>query len=235
MTQWNHELVSRIAAEIRKCRNDAKLSAAKLSDRTDEAGMRITRSVIADLENGRKKTLDISELIVLARALNVAPLELIYPDLPDGDAEMWPGCVNRSIVAAQWFSGEVVQLSDDDGDFFYSVSNSGIPRHRIGRAREIFEMEDRLRTNLARQDITRHATGDFEKEQYERDLYQEEYLSDGLAIEIERAIRSGDNVDLDRLPPRVREQVRARLAEDPDDRARRIADEIREEMRRDGR
>lgn len=235
MTQWNQELVAGIAGEIRRCRNAKKLSAAKLSDRTAAVGMKITRAVIADLENGRKKTLDISELIVLARALEVPPLQLIYPDLPDGEVEMWPGVENRSIVAAQWFSGEIRLMEDDEGHFFYiPKSHQDVPDNRISRAREIADSEDHLRVNLARQELTSRRSTEFEREQYERDLRQEDYLVDDLATEIERATRMGDAVNLGRLPVRVQEAVRKRLGEDPDDRARRVAAEIRGEMR-DGR
>jgi transcriptional regulator with XRE-family HTH domain len=55
------------------------MSASALADATEGV---ITRDTIANLESGRKRVIDIAELIVLAKALGVAPLSLIYPPSP---------------------------------------------------------------------------------------------------------------------------------------------------------
>ena len=44
--------------------------------------------------------------MVLAAALEVPPVELLFPDLPDGEVEALPGRVTTSWQAVQWFSGE---------------------------------------------------------------------------------------------------------------------------------
>ncbi|NIL78388.1 helix-turn-helix transcriptional regulator [Rhodococcus sp. B10] len=109
MTQsWAEDLVARIAGEVRRLRSKghAGLSAAKLADRTYDIGYGISRSVVADLENGRKKSLDVSELLVLAAALGVSPVQLVFPNLPKGNVEVLPGLDQESHDALQWFSGE---------------------------------------------------------------------------------------------------------------------------------
>jgi len=55
------------------------MSASALADATDGA---VTRDTIANLESGRKRVIDVWEVIVLAKALEVSPLSLIYPPDP---------------------------------------------------------------------------------------------------------------------------------------------------------
>ncbi|ETD34080.1 helix-turn-helix domain-containing protein [Williamsia muralis] len=114
MTQrWSEEIVERVGREVRRLRgkDHAKMSAAGLADRTAALGHPVSRSVIADLEIGRKKSLDVAELLVLAQALQVAPVQLVYPDLPKGDVEVLPGRYVESHEALQWFSGVSALLS----------------------------------------------------------------------------------------------------------------------------
>lgn len=73
------ELRARVVQAIRALRDEQDLSAAALADRT---GGLITRDTIANLESGRKRVIDIAEVIVIAKALGVPPLSLIYPTDP---------------------------------------------------------------------------------------------------------------------------------------------------------
>jgi transcriptional regulator with XRE-family HTH domain len=83
------------------------MSAQQLADRTAELGMPIPRSVLANLESGRRETVSAAELIVLAAALNVAPIELICPTGYDEQAEILPGRMVDSLSAVRWFTGEL--------------------------------------------------------------------------------------------------------------------------------
>lgn len=74
--------------------------------------MPISRSTITDLENKRRRFVSTAELCVLAWALKVPPIRLLYPDLPDGPVEIIPGKSVPSITAATWFSGETLFLPD---------------------------------------------------------------------------------------------------------------------------
>ncbi|MBY3988802.1 helix-turn-helix transcriptional regulator [Rhodococcus fascians] len=109
MTQsWAEQLVARVAGEVRRLRgkDHSAMSAAKLADRTVDIGFGISRSVVADLETGRKKSIDVPELLVLAAALGVSPAQLLFPDLPKGRVEVLPGLEQESHDALRWFSGE---------------------------------------------------------------------------------------------------------------------------------
>ena len=70
----------------------------QLADRTAELGMPIPRSVLANLESGRRDTVSVAEVLVLAAALDVAPIELICPVGFDKQTEMLPGCHDGSAL-----------------------------------------------------------------------------------------------------------------------------------------
>lgn len=95
---------ARIARAIKGARGER--SAQWLADRTVDLGFPITRAQIANYESGRKKGLDIAELVVIAAALDVPPVALLYPDLPDGEVERLPGDLGSSAAAVWWFTGE---------------------------------------------------------------------------------------------------------------------------------
>ncbi|EUA15171.1 helix-turn-helix family protein [Mycobacterium kansasii 732] len=78
MTSPEH-IRAQIASAVRAAREKRDLSASALADATDGA---ITRDTIANLESGRKRVIDVGEVIILAKALGVSPLSLIYPPSP---------------------------------------------------------------------------------------------------------------------------------------------------------
>ncbi len=69
----------------------------------DATGRLITRDTIANLESGRKRVLDIAELIILAKALDVPPVSLLYPRTDR--VEQSPGVVTSGLDATLWFAG----------------------------------------------------------------------------------------------------------------------------------
>ena len=73
------QIRTQIASAVRAVREKRQLSASALADATDGA---ITRDTIANLESGRKRVIDVGEVIILAKALGVSPLSLIYPPSP---------------------------------------------------------------------------------------------------------------------------------------------------------
>lgn len=102
--EWADELHRRVAATIKAARSGR--SAQWLADETERLGFPITRAQIANYESGRKKNLDLTELLTLAAALRVPPVVLLFPDLPDGPVEVLPGITVDSWDAVAWFSGE---------------------------------------------------------------------------------------------------------------------------------
>lgn len=116
MTQidWAERFTAAIAREIERLRTRPtnKRSAQWLSDRTAELGHRVGRSRISDLETGRRKRMDITELIVLAEALEVPAVQLLFPGLPDGESEYLPGRTDTAWKALCHFTGETTPSND---------------------------------------------------------------------------------------------------------------------------
>ncbi|TWS29017.1 helix-turn-helix transcriptional regulator [Tsukamurella conjunctivitidis] len=82
----------RIARGIAKIRGDR--SAQWLSDSTAEIGHRVSRETISNYENGRKKVLDVADLLVIAQALDVGLIDLLLPD--PGDSDVWESPVHQA-------------------------------------------------------------------------------------------------------------------------------------------
>ena len=73
------QIRAQIASAVRATREKRGLSASALADATEGV---ITRDTIANLESGRKRVIDVGEVVVLAKALGVSPLSQIYPPSP---------------------------------------------------------------------------------------------------------------------------------------------------------
>jgi len=106
---WGAELTDRIGAEIKRLRGDR--SGQWLSDRTEELGQRVSRSTISEIETRRRKSLSVDHLILLAAALDVAAVDLIYPGGPNTEIEILPGVVKTKLEAIEGFGGSK-QLND---------------------------------------------------------------------------------------------------------------------------
>lgn len=72
---------ARVAANVRTLRRRHRLSAKTVADRTAELGFAVPRSVIANLETGRRDHVSVDELVVLAEVFDVEPAVLLT-DLP---------------------------------------------------------------------------------------------------------------------------------------------------------
>jgi transcriptional regulator with XRE-family HTH domain len=98
-----------VAREVRRYREarQPRMSTQQLADRTAELGMLIPRSVLANLESGRRETVSVAEVLVLAAALDVAPIELVCPVGFDKQTEMLPDRMMEPFAAMRWFTGEL--------------------------------------------------------------------------------------------------------------------------------
>lgn len=108
MTQpsWSERLVNVIAGEIKRYRDERGMSAQQLADRCDALGHPIARSVLANLESGRRESVSVPELFVLAQALDVPPLKLVLPLGRMDEIEILPGNEVATGDAFRWLVGE---------------------------------------------------------------------------------------------------------------------------------
>jgi hypothetical protein len=110
---WADDVTRRIALEVKRLRGAR--SAQWLSDRTAELGHRVARSRISDLEVGRRTRVDVAELVVLARALEVSPTMLLLPLGRADVVEVLPGREVYTWEAVTWFAG-VESFPGDEPD-----------------------------------------------------------------------------------------------------------------------
>lgn len=124
---WSRELVKRIGRAMKEARGGK--SAAWLSERTAELGHRVSPTVIAKLDSGhRGSVLSVAELIVIAAALNTAPVNLVYPGPYDEAVEVLPGRDVFGFEAAQWFSG-IEAIESIVGLQLEDLQHEGRPRY----------------------------------------------------------------------------------------------------------
>jgi len=104
---WGTDWTARIGQVILELRKARGMSAQDLADRCSELGYPIPRSTIANMETRARKTVPVQEIAVLAAALGVPPVRLLF-DLRAGDAELevTPGAMGLPIEAIGWFSGQ---------------------------------------------------------------------------------------------------------------------------------
>ncbi|GLJ79024.1 helix-turn-helix domain-containing protein [Microbacterium imperiale] len=97
--------------QVAKYRRMLKISGEELAAR---AGLGLTRSVIANLENGRKRDVTVQQLIALALVLGVSPADLVfdlrrpYDLVPLGDTsapESYASTTTGQVLARSWFGG----------------------------------------------------------------------------------------------------------------------------------
>jgi hypothetical protein len=104
---WDIRLVEQVGKAMRRVRRRKGKPANWLSDETARLGLRVSPQVIAKLDSAhRGSALSVSELLVLAAALEVPPALLLFPGYPDGWVEFLPGRAAESKAAVEWFSGE---------------------------------------------------------------------------------------------------------------------------------
>ncbi|MCV7138582.1 hypothetical protein [Mycolicibacterium fortuitum] len=98
---WAEKQAHRVALEVRRLRG--KRPVQWLADRTREVGSPVTRSVISDLELGRRRYVTTAEVTVLAYALNTRPIALLFPPPYDEQIDIVPGLPALKLAAVEDF------------------------------------------------------------------------------------------------------------------------------------
>jgi hypothetical protein len=90
--------------------------------------------MIAKLDSGhRGSVLSVTELMVLAAALDIPPGVLLYPGYPTAHVELLPGLTTATYVALLWFSGEMPlpDQRDPEGSQRFRPRNGGTELVRL--------------------------------------------------------------------------------------------------------
>ncbi|WP_285031981.1 helix-turn-helix transcriptional regulator [Mycolicibacterium sp. lyk4-40-TYG-92] len=108
----------RIGKALEDARKRSGLSAVQLSARTRELQVPVHRVAITKLESG-ERDITVAELLVLAMALNTAPVGLLCPGPYGKNVALLPGVETSQFVAAQWISGLYDHAPPAPGANFY--------------------------------------------------------------------------------------------------------------------
>ena len=121
---WSENASKRIGEAIKAARQRGKLSAQDLADRTTHLNHAVSRNQIANIESGRKQSIEVAELLILAAALRVSPSDLLFPTLPDGEVEVLPGVMATSWDAYQWVTGESDKTAETAGEGLVALART---------------------------------------------------------------------------------------------------------------
>lgn len=104
MGDWQKEMTATVGVNVKKLRADR--SHLWLQNETEKLGFRVSRSGISELETGKRSSISVAEWLILARALEVAPVVLLMPDYPDGEIQYLPGHHAMGYEVAEWITGQ---------------------------------------------------------------------------------------------------------------------------------
>lgn len=153
---WAESLHERTAQAIRNARTSAGMSAQDVADRTQKLGYGVSRDKIANYESGRKQGLDLSEFLVIAAALRVPPVALIFNGPPDEPVQMLPMNYAPTVRGLAWLCGDPALADDEITDpESYNATLLKLIRERATAERDL--------------DLLRRVIADFER----RGLHQE--------------------------------------------------------------
>ena len=93
-----------IVRQMRELRAARGWSAQRLANEVSAAGLSWDRSIVANLESGRRRTLSVEEWLVVSRVLGIAPLHLLVP-VNDADMQVTPQDHITAHQARQWIRG----------------------------------------------------------------------------------------------------------------------------------
>ncbi|MFE5580180.1 helix-turn-helix domain-containing protein [Kitasatospora sp. NPDC056531] len=103
---WHDRITRDVIRAITRRRKFLGLSAQDVADETGELGHEVPRNVIANWESGRRKTITIPELIVVAEVLDAAPVELLFSPALGGSIDYLPEMSSDRWSALAHFTGE---------------------------------------------------------------------------------------------------------------------------------
>lgn len=113
--EWAATVTARIGRNISRARKRNGWSAEQLSAATEEAGFKIARQVIANIENGRRESIGIAELMVFAEVLGTSSAELVFPsDALMDSFPVSPKASDNSFRARLKFTGRAMLKTDWD-------------------------------------------------------------------------------------------------------------------------
>lgn len=82
------------------------MSAQQLADACEKLGAPLARTVISNIENGRRGNVSVAEVMILAAALGVPPAALVFPVGHVDEVEYLPGQAAAPLSVLDWWNGD---------------------------------------------------------------------------------------------------------------------------------
>lgn len=102
---WMKRQAAAVGARVRRVRLAKGMSVQAVADRaTKDLGYKMLRTTLANLEAGTRRNITLGEVSVLAEALDVPPLGLLFPIDEPASVEVLPGVQRTPWDAWRWFA-----------------------------------------------------------------------------------------------------------------------------------
>ena len=102
---WMKRQAAALGARVRRVRLAKGMSVQAVADRaTNDLGYKMLRTTLANLEAGARRNVTLGEVSVLAEALDVPPLGLLFPIDEPATVEVLPGVHRTPWDAWRWFA-----------------------------------------------------------------------------------------------------------------------------------
>lgn len=95
-----------IAGEVKRYRRDQEMTADQVVEACTRLGLPMRRTVLTNLETGRRGNVTLAELLTLARVLRVPPTQLFLPLGREKNVEILDGAEVSTWSAYRWVTGE---------------------------------------------------------------------------------------------------------------------------------
>ena len=104
---WSSRVTRDIGRQVRRWRRRHKITIQQLSDLTASIGQRVPPTVLTNLEHRRRDFVSVSELLLIAAALNVPPVLLIAPIGHQSEMEVLPNVRSSPWRTRGWLMGAI--------------------------------------------------------------------------------------------------------------------------------
>ncbi|MDR2565908.1 MAG: helix-turn-helix domain-containing protein [Bifidobacteriaceae bacterium] len=101
---WGARWSADIGRNLGRARRAVGLTGEQLAQKTKQIGHEVTRSVIANIETGRREAVTVQDVAALAAALGIPPVMLLY-DVAGPRVAALPAVEMDAIEAEEWWSG----------------------------------------------------------------------------------------------------------------------------------
>ncbi|UGQ10902.1 helix-turn-helix domain-containing protein [Yinghuangia sp. ASG 101] len=107
-SDWPAEFTAAVGQRVRRERRARGMTAADLAGACARLGVEVPSRTITNWETGKRATVGFTDLLVIAKALGVSPISLLFPLGHDDGVEVLPGRTVPTWDAVAWFTDEEI-------------------------------------------------------------------------------------------------------------------------------